>query len=991
MQDWIRIKGARQNNLKNIDVSIPKHKLVVITGPSGAGKSSLAFDTLYAEGHRRYVESLSPSARQFLGQLEKPDLDSLEGLSPAIAVQQRAGTPNPRSTVGTASDIHDFLRLLFARIGKAVCYRCGAPVGGHSVQEIVDGTLADPGGSRLLVCAPAPWSPELDFQALLDRFRRDGFVRVRVDGQVHLLEDAATPPAQEEGTLEIVVDRIALGSGEGPGADQPGAERPGPDQRGPDKQRLTEAVELALEQGGGLVNMVFPASGKSGNSGEDRSVTYSNSPRCANCGIVYPQPHPNQFSFNSPHGACFDCHGLGKKMKVSRELVVPDDSKSLAEGAIAPWEKKTSQSFHQTLEQVAVHFGFSIFTPFAQLEEQHQNVLLHGSGEEELEFTFEGDDSTHRYSRPFEGVMEHLERRFRETDSAAVREEMRRYMHTQVCPSCEGKRLRLESLHYRLGERTIAEVTGLTLPQARGWAESLQLDATETVIAERILQETASRLGFLIEVGLDYLTLERATDSLSSGESQRIRLATQIGSALSGVIYILDEPTIGLHQRDTERLLRTLMGLRDAGNTVVVVEHDRETMLAADHLIEIGPHAGEEGGRLVAEGPPASLAANPDSLTGQYLGGHRAIPLPRKRRPVSWQKLRVIGATAHNLTGLDVEIPLGLFVCVTGPSGSGKSTLILDTVYPAVRASLRGETLRTLDLEELKGFEYLERVIHVDQGPIGKSSRSNPATYLGVFGPVREQFASNPEARARGYTPRRFSFNVEGGRCETCQGEGAKRIEMHFLPDVFVRCDVCGGSRYNRETLEIRYRGKTIGDILDLTLTEAEEFFRALPAIRTRILPAIEVGLGYLCLGQPANTLSGGEAQRLKIARELGGKEPGRTLYLLDEPTTGLHFEDIERLLGVLNQLVRAGGSVVVIEHNLDMIKCADHIIDMGPEGGQGGGRVVGQGTPEDLLEGKHRSHTARYLAPYLAGEIHHQSGIAGPEGKVFAWSRKNS
>jgi excinuclease ABC subunit A len=961
MAEWIRIRGARQNNLKNIDVDIPKQRLVVVTGPSGAGKSSLAFDTLYAEGHRRYVEALSPSARQLLGQLDKPDVDAIEGLSPAIAVEQRSGSPNPRSTVGTSSDIYDYLRLLYARVGRPFCYRCGAEIGAHSVQQIVDAALARPEKPRLLVCAPVAWSAELDFPALLEGYRREGFVRVRIDGAVHLLEDAPAPPAEPGRGLELVVDRLALGS--------------------VDKQRLTEAVELAFTVGGGLVTLVFAP----GAAEEVR--TYSRTPRCTACGIVYPDPHPNLFSFNSPNGACLDCHGLGTQLSVSRERVVPDARKTLAEGAIAPWEKKTSLAFHQTLEQVAEHYGFSIFTPFAELAPEHQQVLLYGSGTRELEFTFEGEEASYRYSRPFEGVMDNLERRFRETESAAVREEIRRYMEARVCPTCGGQRLRRESLHYRLGGQGIAAVTALTLPEARAWAQGLELGAMERAIAARLVQEVERRLGFLVAVGLDYLSLERPMDTLSTGESQRIRLATQIGSALSGVIYILDEPTVGLHQRDSERLLRTLAGLRDAGNTVVVVEHDRDTMLAADWLIEIGPHAGEAGGHLVAAGTLAELCKHAQSSTGAYLTGARAIPVPARRRRITWQKLELSGASANNLKQVELAVPLGLLVCVTGPSGSGKSTLILDTLYPAVLAALRGEGLRGLPLDGLKGAEYLDRVVHVDQSPIGKSSRSNPGTYLGVFEQVREQFAAVPESRARGYTARRFSFNVEGGRCEACQGEGQKRIEMHFLPDVFVRCDVCDGARYNRETLEIRYRGKTIADLLALTLSELEQFFRAIPAIRNRLTPLLDIGLGYLRLGQPAATLSGGEAQRLKIARELGRKDAGRTLYLLDEPTTGLHFEDIERLLAVLQQLVRAGHSVVVIEHNLELIKCADHVIDLGPEGGQRGGEIVAEGTPESLL-GAASSHTARYLAPYLTGSGPPGKRKAAPEGKVLAWSQ---
>ena len=944
MADWIEIKGARQNNLKNIDVSIPKNKLVVITGPSGAGKSSLAFDTLYAEGHRRYMESLAPSARQFLGQLEKPDLDALLGLSPAIAVTQRTGTPNPRSTVGTASDINDFLRLLFARVGVPHCHNCGQPIVSHTVQQVVDSALEHTGAPRLLVCAPIAYDPAHDFRALLENFRGEGLVRVRVDGEMLLVEEAETPPARTDG-LEVVVDRLTL--------------------RDVDTQRLTEAVELAFRFGKGLARLVF--------IGEEteKQETYSATPRCNACGITYPAPHPNQFSFNSPHGACGSCHGLGHQHLVSPQRVVPDPSRSLAEGAIAPWEKKTASAFQRLIEQVAGHYGFSILVPFSQLEEAHRQVLLQGSGEQEIEFTYEGDDTDHHYTRSFEGVIPNLERRFRETESPAVREEIRRYMDQRICPECHGERLRIESRHYRVGGLGIAAVTGLSLPQAKEWADGLKRGAWELgtpgrEVAEPLLGEISSRLGFLCEVGLDYLELERGMGTLSNGESQRIRLATQIGSALSGVIYILDEPTIGLHQRDTARLLHTLTELRDAGNTVVVVEHDRETMLAADWLLEIGPKAGEEGGRLVAEGSPAAMKEHPDSVTGHYLSGRRSVPVPTKRRPVTGKRLVMAGASDNNLNNLTVEIPLGVFLCVTGASGSGKSSLILDTLYPAVMAKLKGESLEGLALEDLQGAHHLERVIYIDQSPIGKSPRSNPATYLGVFEQVREQFAALPEARTRGYLARRFSFNVPGGRCETCQGDGVKRIEMHFLPDVFVRCEVCAGRRYNRETLEIRYRGRSIADILAMTMEAAEAFFRALPAIRSKLAPVLEVGLGYLPMGQPANTLSGGEAQRLKIARELARRETGRTLYLLDEPTTGLHFEDVERLLAVLNRLVEGGNSVVVIEHNLEMIKCADYLIDMGPGGGNQGGKIVARGTPEALIEFQQVSSTATYLSPYL-------------------------
>jgi excinuclease ABC subunit A len=959
MPDWIHIKGARQNNLKNIDVSIPKHKLVVITGPSGAGKSSLAFDTLYAEGNRRYVESLSPSARQFLNQLEKPDVDAVEGLSPAIAVEQRAGAPNPRSTVGTVSDIYDYLRLLYARVAEPICFRCEVPMRSHTTQQIVDEALARPGQPRLMVLAPVAYDPALDFQDVLRRFRKEGFARIRMGGALHVLEEPVTEPRKPPADLAIVTDRLAL--------------------KGADKQRLTEAVELALAHGGGQVRLVFLEDGGA------VELAYSRVPRCGDCGVTYPEPHPRLFSFNSPQGACPTCHGLGTELSVATELVVPDASKSLAEGAIVPWEKKASLAFHQMIEQVATHYGFSIFTPFKELAARHREILLRGSGTDVLEFRYEGEGSAHRYSRPFEGVVPNLERRFRETESPSVREEIRRFMSERECSACDGRRLRPEALQYRLGGCSVSDLARLSLDVAERWVGELTLPPFQAQVAGKLLHEVRARLGFLRNVGLHYLSLDRPMDSLSTGENQRIRLATQIGSALSGVIYILDEPTIGLHARDTDRLLATLIALRDTGNTVVVVEHDRDAMLRADWLIEIGPQAGESGGQLVAAGTPEDLRRHPGSVTGAYLAGRRGIAQPAKRRPRSWQKLVLSGAQGNNLKDVTLELPLGMFVCVTGVSGSGKSTLVLDTLYPALQAHLESRPSRGLPYAALAGVEYLDRVIHIDQAPIGKSARSNPGTYLGVFNLIREQFAAVPDSRARGYGARRFSFNVEGGRCEACQGEGNKRIEMYFLPDVFVKCDVCDGTRFNRETLEIRYRGRSIADVLALTLSEVELFFRAVPGIRTRLTPLLDVGLGYLRLGQPANTLSGGEAQRLKIARELGRRDGGRTLYLMDEPTTGLHVEDIERLLQVIQQLVSAGHSVVVIEHHLEMIKCADHVIDLGPEGGAAGGRIIAEGTPEQVVERSAFSHTAKYLHPYLRPPAAGAGTLGRSEGKVLA------
>lgn len=952
MPDWIKIKGARQHNLKNIDVAIPRGKLVVITGPSGAGKSSLAFDTLYAEGQRRYVESLSPGARQFLNQLEKPDVDAVEGLSPAIAIEQRAGgSGNPRSTVGTVTEIYDHLRLLFARVGKPHCFKCGMPISRNTVQEVVDAAMGRKG--KLMVLAPLIHDPKLDFAERMRHYQREGFVRVKVGKEVFLLEEGVAEPKRKKTKLALVVDRLNLKEG--------------------DKQRLTEAVETAFRYGDETMTYSWMDEGS--------EETFSRLPRCKDCHVSYPEPHPRQFSFNSPAGACTECHGLGREMMVDVELVVPDSLKNLAEGAIAPWEKKNSASFHQMLEQVAEHYGFSIFTPFKELKEGHQQVLLQGSGAEELAFSYEGDSSSYRYNKTFEGVVPNLERRFRETESASVRKDIRRYMVERECTTCLGERLGVEGRHYFIGSHILPQVVKMSLDEAEQWCVDLTLGAEEAQVAEKLLDEVRARLGFLRNVGLEYLSLDRGSDTLSSGENQRIRLATQIGSALSGVIYILDEPTIGLHQRDTERLLGTLKELKAYGNTVVVVEHDRDTMLAADYLIEIGPQAGEEGGNLVAQGTPEELVKKGRSITAKYLSGLAGVALPHHRRPLSWQKLILKGASGHNLKNLDLEIPLGVFTCVTGVSGSGKSTLVLNTLYPALTRYLLRKTVAGEPLESLEGHQYLERVVCIDQLPIGRSSRSNPGTYLGVFNLIRDHFSQTPEARARGYSPSRFSFNVDGGRCEVCQGEGAKRIEMHFLPDVFVRCDACEGTRYNRETLEIRYRGKNINDILQLTLTELEQFFRAIPAIRIRLQPMLDVGLGYLRLGQSANTLSGGEAQRLKIARELGRKDVGHTLYILDEPTTGLHFEDVERLVGVLNQLVSGGNSVLVIEHNLDVIKNADYVIDMGPEAGVSGGYVVAQGTPEELLAHVEVSHTARFLKPYLEDQVRNDKNLRKKEG----------
>ncbi|MDH4120673.1 MAG: excinuclease ABC subunit UvrA [Deltaproteobacteria bacterium] len=945
-EGWIHIRGARQHNLKNITVSFPRDRLVGVSGPSGSGKSTLVFDTLYAEGQRRYVEALSPSARRYLTRLDKPDVDDIEGLRPAIAVEQGGWAGGPRSTVGTASELHDFLRLLFARLGVPHCHRCGHSMAAHTVQQMVDALLEGGPQGKLMVLAPLDWGEELDWGAWADRWRREGFARLRVGGKVVGLEPPPPAPAPGQ-TVELVVDRLTL--------------------EGVDRQRLTEAVELAARHGGGrVVAAVQP--GQTGSGSDTWSDhTFSLTPRCGSCGLVYPEPHPRLFSFNSPHGACPACHGLGTTERGEESLVIPDPQRSLAEGAVAPWEGKASTGHRAMLEQLADHYKFSLLAPWSSLASQHQQIILHGSGQEELTFQWPGAGKRHTFTRPFEGVIPSLERRVRGQESPAVRESLRRFLKTETCQTCGGGRLRAEALHTQIGGENIAQVCRKPLPQALEWIIQLAAPPGMEEVARRLREEISARLGFLLGVGLDYLTLERRMDSVSGGEAQRIRLATQLGGKLSGVIYILDEPTIGLHPRDTRRLLEQLEALVRAGNTVVVVEHDRDTLGAAQWLVEIGPAAGEAGGNLVAMGTPAQLAAlGQASPTGAYLAGTRQVRRPRPRPPARRQ-LVLRGANRHNLSGEDAAFPLERFVCVTGVSGSGKSSLVLDTLFPALSQALAGGPLEGPGWKGLEGAQYLDKVIYVDQGPIGASARSNPATFVGVFNLIRENFALTPEARRRGYTARRFSFNADGGRCGACGGEGQRRIEMHFLPDVHVRCEACQGTRYNRETLDVRYRGKTIADVLNMTAAQALAFFAAVPPIRQRLEPLEQVGLGYLKLGQPAPTLSGGEAQRLKIARELGRGESGRgerMLYLMDEPTTGLHFEDVERLMAVLHRLVEGGASLVVIEHNLDMIAGADWVMDLGPEGGQGGGRVVAQGTPADLAAAL--THTGRALAPLL-------------------------
>jgi len=935
MQKTIKIKGAREHNLKNLDVEIPRDKLVVVTGLSGSGKSSLAFDTLYAEGQRRYVESLSAYARQFLEQMDKPDVDSIEGLSPAISIEQKTTSHNPRSTVGTVTEIYDYLRLLFARIGRPHCYKCGKEIKAQTIQQMVDAVLEFPSGSKLQILAPIIRGRKGEYKKELAEMRRSGFVRARVDGKVLDLAEEITLDKNKKHTIEIVVDRLVMKEGI--------------------KKRLADSLATATHLANGLVVIVRER-------GEE--ALFSERLACSDCGVSYPELAPRIFSFNSPHGACPACDGLGTRMDLDPELVVPNKSSSLREGAIRPWEKRTSLFYYHMLESVSEHYGFDLRTPFKSLSPEHQQILLYGSGPEKISFWFEKDDRRHVYQKPFEGVIPNLERRYRETDSSYIREEIQQYMRNHPCPTCHGNRLRPESLAVKVAGRTIAEVTRFSIRDAAPFFSELKLTAREEVIARRVLKEIRERLGFLISVGLDYLTLDRTAATLSGGEGQRIRLATQIGSSLVGVLYILDEPSIGLHQRDNRRLLNTLKRLRDLGNTVLVVEHDAETIQAADYVIDMGPGAGIHGGEIVAQGTPKEIMQHEKSLTGKYLRRDLVISLPKRHRPPQ-RYLTILGATENNLKEIDVKIPLGLLTCVTGVSGSGKSTLVMDVLYKNLAHYLYRSGERAGVCREIKGLEQVDKVINIDQSPIGRTPRSNPATYTGLFNFVRDLFTQLPESRVRGYKPGRYSFNVKGGRCEACQGDGLIKIEMHFLPDVYVTCEVCKGRRYNRETLEILYKGKSIADILDMTVDQSSSFFQHVPHIKSKLETLRDVGLGYITLGQSATTLSGGEAQRVKLSKELSKRASGRTLYILDEPTTGLHFADIQKLLDVLNRLVDSGNTVVVIEHNLDVIKNADWIIDLGPEGGDQGGELIAACPPEEICRAE-RSYTGQFLRAAL-------------------------
>lgn len=932
----ILVKGAREHNLKNIDVAIPRDKLVVITGLSGSGKSTLAFDTIYAEGQRRYVESLSAYARQFLEQMDKPDVDYIEGLSPAISIEQKTTSRNPRSTVGTVTEIYDFLRVLFARIGEPFCYQCGQKISSQSVQEIVDQLLTIQAGTKFQLLAPLVTGRKGEHQKLLEQLKREGFVRARINGEFRELEEEIILDKKKKHTIEAIVDRLVVKEGL--------------------QRRLTDSVELALKLSQGFLRVLFAG-------GEE--ILFSERFSCDRCEISLPELTPQLFSFNNPQGACPTCDGLGTKMYFDPDLIVPNPGLTLREGAVVPWENRSSVYFQQMLEALIGHYHFDLYTPFKDLPSRVREVLLQGSGKESIRFYFEKEGRRHFYERPFEGVIPNLDRRYRETDSSMIREELERFMNVRPCPSCKGTRLKKESLAIKVQGLSIHQVTSFSVKEARIWFNTLDLTPRQTQIARRILKEINDRLEFMVNVGLDYLSLNRTSATLSGGEVQRIRLATQIGSQLMGVLYVLDEPSIGLHPRDNLRLLKTLKTLRDIGNTVLVVEHDANTILSSDHVIDMGPGAGEHGGQVVFSGTPKELLRDQDSLTGLYLSGRRVISIPSKRRGQNQGFIQIKGASENNLKQIDVSIPLGIFTCVTGVSGSGKSTLIIDTLYQTMAQRLYRTKDRAGRVQEMRGTRLIDKVINIDQSPIGRTPRSNPATYTGLFTIIRDLFARTPEARARGYKPGRFSFNVRGGRCPVCNGDGLMKIEMHFLPDVYVTCDVCHGSRYNRDTLEILYRGMNIAAVLDLTVDQGLSVFDAIPAIRDKLETLSQVGLGYIRLGQPATTLSGGEAQRIKLSRELSKRSTGKTLYILDEPTTGLHFSDIQKLLEVLNRLVEMGNTVVVIEHNLDVIKTADFIIDLGPEGGDEGGQVIGTGTPEEMSRNS-KSYTGQFLKRVL-------------------------
>ncbi|MFH2220435.1 MAG: excinuclease ABC subunit UvrA [Pseudomonadota bacterium] len=940
--DKIIIRGARQHNLKNIDVELPRNRLVVITGLSGSGKSTLAFDTLYAEGQRRYVESLSSYARQFLERMEKPDVDMIEGLSPAVAIEQKTASHNPRSTVGTVTEIYDYLRLLFARVGTPHCYTCGLPIASQTLDQIAEKVMSLDTGTRLVILSPLVTGKKGTHEKLLAGLKKEGFARVRIDGKTLEIEGADRLDKNKKHFIDVVVDRLIVKSNI--------------------RNRLADSLELAMSLSDGIVTV----------DTIDRdpdlpveSILFSEKAACVTCGISYPEFTPASFSFNSPQGACPKCDGLGSSTEFDPNLIIPNPELSLREGAVTVWANRNSVHFMEFLDALTLHYGVDIYTPYRDLPEDFKNTLLYGSGDEQITFYFERNERRYTYKKTLEGIIPNLQRRYMETDSYQAREEIKNYMNFRPCTECGGQRLNRASRSVNVGGFTIFEITALSVERAFAFFNALTLEGKKEFIARRILKEISERLSFLENVGLSYLTLDRPAYTLSGGESQRIRLATQIGSKLTGVLYVLDEPSIGLHQRDNRRLLATLSQMRDLGNTVLVVEHDEETIRSADYVVDMGPGAGVNGGEVVFSGPPAELVKSSTSLTGQYLSGRKRIEVPANRRAGHGKKLVVEGASQNNLKNITVDFPLGCFVCVTGVSGSGKSTLVLETLHHALSQRLYHSRVRAGSYSRVLGMEYVDKVVNIDQSPIGRTPRSNPGTYTGVFTYIRELFSRTADARMGGYKPGRFSFNVKGGRCEACGGDGIIKIEMHFLPDVYVTCDVCRGKRYNRETLEIRYKGKNIADVLDMTVNQSLRFFENINNIRTKLQTLADVGLGYIRIGQPATTLSGGEAQRVKLSRELSKRGTGSTVYILDEPTTGLHLDDIRKLLGVLGRLVESGNTVIVIEHNLDVIKTADHIIDLGPEGGDGGGDVVGCGTPEAIAD-MPASYTGHYLKKVL-------------------------
>jgi excinuclease ABC subunit A len=938
--DKIVIRGAREHNLKSIDLEIPRDRLVVITGVSGSGKSSLAFDTLYAEGQRRYVESLSAYARQFLEQMDKPDVESIEGLSPAISIEQKTTSKNPRSTVGTVTEVYDYLRLLFARIGRPHCYNCGRPITSQTIQQMADRVLELPQGSKITLLSPIVRGRKGEYKKELESLRREGYTKVKIDGEMKDLEEVVSLDKRKKHNVDVVVDRIVMKEGV--------------------LARLSDSLEVSARLSGGLVKVEVVG-------GKD--MLFNEKLSCAVCGISYPEITPTTFSFNSPYGACEECKGLGEKFYLDAELVIPDHDLSIVEGAIAPWSaasgKKANYWYLQILEGLAKHYKFNVHTPFKKLPEKIRQILLHGSGEEEIEFLYESEKSKYTYTEPFEGVLNNLERRYKETDSEDVRDSLVEYMNSLPCPVCNGSRLKKEALFIKINDKSIWDVVRMSIKDALAFFKKLKLTESEQTIARRVLKEVGERLNFLVNVGLDYISLDRAAGTLSGGEGQRIRLATQIGSSLVGVLYILDEPSIGLHQRDNRRLLTALKRLRDMGNSVLVVEHDEETIREADFIIDMGPGAGVHGGEVVAKGTHHEITTSDRSLTGKYLSGALELPVPEVRRKPDGRFLTLKGVKANNLKDVTVKFPVGLITCVTGVSGSGKSTLVVDTLYRNLARRLYDSKARGGEVASITGLEFFDKVIDIDQSPIGRTPRSNPATYTGLFAPIRELFSTLPDAKMRGYSPGRFSFNVKGGRCEACKGDGLIKVEMHFLPDVYVTCDVCKGERYNRDTLEIRFKGKNISECLGLSVTEALEFFEHIPQVKDKLETLHEVGLGYIKLGQPSTTLSGGEAQRIKLSRELSKRATGKTIYILDEPTTGLHFADIQKLLEVLKRLRDTGNTIVIIEHNLDVIKFSDHIIDLGPEGGDEGGRIIAVGTPEEVSMTK-GSYTGEFLKEVL-------------------------